>query len=196
MMRQRWSAWMLVLGVLLIGAASVHAQLETPLPPLNGVMICESGGGEVLTRYPALGTNQSELTVFAMGKPFCEFTAEDGSSISVPLDVLAANGPTLAVIAYTYPPEFVLTGSTANPSYLYCDQLGGTINFGNTSALGSGWVREDDPADFRTYCVFADGSMIDSFGVFYKSNSTIRGADLTPMFGWTADAAFKDVFGE
>ena len=110
-----------------------------------------------------------------MGKPFCEFTAEDaGSSISVPPDVLAANGPTLAVIAYTYPPTFVSTGSTANPSYLYCDQLGGTINFGNTSATGSGWVLEDDATDVRTYCVFADGSMIDSFGLFYKSDRTIR----------------------
>lgn len=55
--------------------------------------------------------------MFALGKPFCEFTAGDGSSISAPLDVLAANGPTLAAIAYFYPPAFVPDGTTANPSY-------------------------------------------------------------------------------
>ena len=186
-----------VIGLFAV-AGAVSAQIETPLPPLNGVMMCESAGGTVVTRYPAIGTNEAEsnLTVFALGQPFCEFTADDGSSISVPLEVLAANGPTLAAIAYFYPPAFVPTSSSANPSYFYCDQLQAAINFGNTGALGSGWVREDDATDFRTYCVFADGSMIDSFGVFYKSDGAIRGADLTDVFGWKPGPEYEGFFGE
>lgn len=187
---------LLVLGMILLVAASVSAQIETPFPPMNGMMLCESAGGTVVTRYPAIGTNNPEsgLAVFALGKPFCEFTAEGGSSISAPLDVLAANGPTLAAIAYFYPPEFVPDGTTANPSYTYCAQLGGAINFGAASANGSGWVREDDIHDTRTFCAFADGSMIDSFGVFYKSNDTIRGADLSEVFTWKPGREYEGTF--
>ncbi|MBL8146839.1 MAG: hypothetical protein JNL34_10685 [Anaerolineae bacterium] len=177
-------------------AISVRAQIETPPPPMNGVMLCETAGGTVVTRYPALGTNnpETDLTVFALGKPFCEFTAGDGSSISAPLDVLAANGPTLAAIAYFYPPAFVPDGTTANPSYTYCNQLGGAINFGAVSATGSGWVSADDVNDTRTFCVFADSSMIDSFGVFYKSDGAIRGADLSSAFTWQPGREYAGTF--
>ena len=196
MKHRRTIGVLLLLGMLALMAAAVNAQIETPLPPMNGVMLCESAGGTVVTRYPAIGTNNPEsgMAVFALGKPFCEFTAEDGSSISAPLDVLAANGPTLAAIAYFYPPEFVPDGTTANPSYTYCAQLGGAINFGAVTAMGSGWVREDDATDFRTYCVFADGSMIDSFGGFYKSDGTIRGADLSGVFTWQPGREYRDTF--
>ncbi|HYO88610.1 MAG TPA: hypothetical protein VER79_08165 [Candidatus Limnocylindrales bacterium] len=186
----------LVTVVLLVQAGMVSAQLETPLPPLNGVMMCESAGGTVVERYPALGTNNPNagLLVFALGKLFCEFTAEDGISISVPLDVLAANGPTIAAIAYAYPPEFQPDGTSGNPSYIYCGQLQSAIQFGAVTQLGSGWVSTEDETDTRTYCVFADGSMFDSFGLFYKSNGTIRGADLTGLFGWTPGPEFEDFF--
>lgn len=196
MAAKRGLVWMLILGILVIGAGAVSAQIETPFPPMNGVMLCESAGGTVVTRYPALNTNEApeNILVFAMGKPFCEFTAEDGSSISAPLDVLAANGPTLAAIAYFYPPAFVPTSSSANPSYFYCDQLEAAINFGHSGAVGSGWVNENDATDVRTYCVFADGSMIDSFGVFYKSDGTIRGADLSDVFTWKPGPEYKDLF--
>ena len=181
----------------LLSAIAVSAQVETPPPPANGVLLCETSGGTVVNRYPAIGTNNpnTDLEVGALGKPFCEWTDDDGASISVPLDVLAANGPTMAVIAYTYPPEFVSDGTTSNPSYTYCNQLQGAINFGQTGALGAGWVSEDDINDFRTYCVFADGSMINSFGVFYKSDGTIRGADLTETFSWTPDSDLEGFFG-
>ena len=197
---KRWKIFgaVLVVGLLLVVAVAVSAQIETPPPPLNGVMLCESAGGTVVIRYPALGTNNpaSGLTVFALGRPFCEFTASDGSSISAPLEVLAANGPTLAAIAYFFPPEFVPDGTTVNPSYTYCAQLGGAINFGAASVMGSGWIREDDTSDTRTFCVFADGSMLDSFGLFYKSDGAIRGADLSGVFAWQPGPEFEGVFGQ
>ena len=175
--------FMVVLAAgLLVGAAVASAQPATPLPPLNGVMMCESAGGTVVTRYPQIVTSGG-MALGALGQPFCEFTADDGSRISAPLDVLAANGPTLAVVAYTYPPAFVPDGTTVNPSYTYCAQLGG--------ARMLDWVRADDPTDAVNFCVFGDGSIADAFGVFYKSDGTIRGADLTPLFGWTAGAEYR-----
>ena len=30
-------------------------------------------------------------------------------------------------------------------------------------------------------CVFADGSAIDEFGIWYYANGTVRGADLAPI---------------
>lgn len=179
-------------------AVLAYAQLETPEPPADGAELCTSHDGTVVTRYPANGTNNLQtLQLFALVKEFCEFTAEDGSSISVPLDVLAANGPTIAAIAYYYPPEFQSSGNpSANPSYLYCDQLAGAINFGPASVSGSGFVNIDNPEDFRTYCVFADGSMADSFGIFYHSdNDTVRGTDLNGILAWPGDRAYRNFFG-
>ncbi len=188
-------------GIVMVSLALTglaYAQLETPEPPADAAALCASHSGTVVTRYPANGTNNPQtLQLFALVKEFCEFTADDGSSISVPLDVLAANGPTIAAIAYYYPPEFQSSGNpSANPSYLYCDQLAGAINFGPASVSGSGFVNIDDPEDFRTYCVFADGSMADSFGIFYHSNEgTIRGADLNGILAWAGDEAYAHFFG-
>ena len=33
-------------------------------------------------------------------------------------------------------------------------------------------------------CVFADGSSIDEFGLWYHANDVIRGADLAPRFAY------------
>jgi len=48
---------------------------------------------------------------------------------------------------------------------------------------GGGWT---DPAQaaftVMVPCTFADGSSIDTFGLWYHANGTIRGADLAPLF--------------
>jgi hypothetical protein len=187
----------IVAVVSLVLTGPVYAQLETPGPPADGAELCASHDGAVVTRYPAGGANNPEtMQLFALVRDFCEFTAEDGSSISVPLDVLAASGATIAAIAYYYPPMYQSTGTPgANPSYIYCDQLAGAINFGLNTTTGSGFVSVDDPSDFRTYCVFADGSMIDSFGIFYHSNGIIRGKDLNGVLAWPGDENYAGFFG-
>jgi putative hemolysin len=174
--------------VLILGAAGVLAQVETPLPPLDGVALCELAGGTVVERSPVVHVSSKGQALGAFGQPFCEWTAADDSVISVPLNVLAASGPTLAAVAYFYPPTVVPAETVVNPSYTYCAQLQG--------AAMLEWIKTGDPIDVRNYCVFGDGSMIDAFGVFYKSDGTIRGADLSTVFSWRPGPEYADTFGE
>jgi hypothetical protein len=54
--------------------------------------------------------------------------------------------------------------------------------FGN-AASGGGWVDQTRKTFVvMTMCVFADGSAIDEFGIWYDTNGTVRGADLAPLF--------------
>jgi putative hemolysin len=154
---------------------------------------CEEQGGTVVTRYPAMNTNNADdIVPFAGRVAFCEWhDVEESGIASLPVEVLYAELPTLAAIAYLDPPPFEQSGNpSANPSYTYCDQLGGAINFGAVNASGSGWVNEDAPTDVIAVCVFADGSMMESFTLFYKSDGTIRGADLTERLRWNLKVGF------
>jgi hypothetical protein len=45
-------------------------------------------------------------------------------------------------------------------------------------------------------CVFADGSAIDAFGIFYYANDTVRGADLAPLFRYQPGTRLPAVFEE
>ena len=77
----------------------------------------------------------------------CTFhRASDDTSISVGLRTLASRTPTQAVLAYLGRPKADPTTGGANPASIYCGQLGGT-------ELLDG------------ICRFADGSMIDSWGL-------------------------------
>jgi inhibitor of cysteine peptidase len=153
---------------------------------------CTSQGGTVTTRYPAYNTNAStaDWLRLAGSRDFCTFLAaadDTGfqSQISIALDTLYADGPTLAVLAYLEPvalPAF--TG--ANPATLYCNKLGGTDIWGGmNNAAGGGWVTEaaDSPTDNQVVgmCVFPDLSAIDSWGLTYKANNIIRGTDLSKV---------------
>jgi putative hemolysin len=147
---------------------------------------CADAGGTVVTRYAAYGTNNPlTMTRYAHEEDYCEFVGEDESRISLPVDDLYADAPTLAALAYLNPPAAEdSTNPGANPAYRYCTQIGGAIAFGLENASGSGWVNVDDDADVAAMCVFADGSMLDSFGLFYHSADIVRGADLTTLFRW------------
>jgi putative hemolysin len=94
----------------------------------------------------------------------CTFRREsDGSRISVGLRTLASRTPTLAVLAYLERPAIVSVSGGANPASVYCAQLGGS------EALAG-------------ICRFSDGSMIDSWGLSYHTQGSVRGRDLTPVF--------------
>ncbi|MCC7165668.1 MAG: protease inhibitor I42 family protein [Anaerolineae bacterium] len=151
---------------------------------------CNEKGGTVTTRYPTYNTNASVSgwLRLAGARDFCTFHAPADSTgfqsqISIALDTLYADEPTLAVLAYLEPvslPPF--TG--ANPSTGYCTKLGGTDVFGGmNSAAGGGWVTDesDSAANLQvvSMCVFPDLSSIDSWGLTYKANGVVRGVDLT-----------------
>jgi putative hemolysin len=181
---------MLLALLLLVLVVPAFAQEATPEAD-DAAAYCEAQGGTVVTRYPAAGTNNADTIMrFAGVLDFCEWNEVEESGIaSLPVNVLYADLPTLAATLYLAPPEFEASGSpSANPSYLYCGQLGGAINFGGINASGSGWVNEADSGDVIAVCVFADGSMMESFTLFYKSDGTVRGADLTKRFRWDAAA--------
>lgn len=180
---------------------TVSATTEAGTPaPMTGMDMsngdaakyCTDNGGTVTTRYPAYNTNapQEQWLRLAGSRDFCTFYAtadETGfqSQISIALDTLYADQPTLAVLAYLEPlslPPF--TG--ANPSTLYCTKLGGSdVWGGQDNAAGGGWVTDasDSKTNFQivNMCVFPDGSAIDSWGLAYKANGVVRGQDLTKL---------------
>jgi putative hemolysin len=152
---------------------------------------CVDKGGTVVTRQPVLGANLDLASRVVLGgaTEFCDFRgmAGDDSAISLSLETLYSEQPTLTALAYLTKPPAPKDATGANPSTLYCIHLGGAYNFGSSMAEG-GWVATDASADqnVTNYCVFADGSMIDAWGLTYHSGGVIRGADLTPILRYQA----------
>lgn len=182
------------LFVLIVAAAvPAPAQEATPLADVEvgpAAAYCVEQGGIVRHRTPVYGTNGPELWQIELGgaRDFCEFTGGEGADppeswISISLDTLYSELPTLATLAYLTKPPLPGTSGGANPSAVYCAQLGGAYDFGGVGMAGGGWVT-DDPApalDVLNFCVFPDGSMIDAWGITYHAGGVIRGADLTPI---------------
>jgi putative hemolysin len=142
---------------------------------------CTENGGAVETRYPFYDTNSDDPLQLSGSLQVCTFTAEDSSRITVGLDTLYTDQPTLAALAYRAQTPLEPGPPSANPSSIYCTQLGGTDVFGGVSGAGGSWGLED-AADAISLCVFPDLSVIDSWGITYHSDNTIRGADLTDLF--------------
>jgi putative hemolysin len=183
--------------MLLAGCALAAGPTPPPAAPAGqggpAASYCTEQGGVVQIRYPVYGTNNANPTRLAGSRQFCEFTAQDNSRISVALDTLYAEQPTLAALAYRAKQPVKPNTSGVNPSSVYCSQLGGTDLFGGVNAAGGGWVVEGKADDVLAECVFPDLSSIDSWGLTYHSNGTIRGADLTDKFRYrptTPPAAF------
>ena len=141
---------------------------------------CTQSGGTVETRYPFYGTGGSNPLQLAGSMPVCTFTATDQSRIFVALDTLYTDQPTLAALAYQAKVPMQPNKSGGNPSSFYCTQLGGTDSFGGVNAAGGGWAKAD-ASDVISMCIFPDLSSIDSWGLTYHSEGTMRGADLTNL---------------
>jgi hypothetical protein len=182
--------------VLALAPAPAGAQAEDPESPqgLHAALHCAQSGGNVRTRYPVYGTNTATPLRLAGSRRFCEFEARDGSRIVVALDTLYATEPSLAVLSYLTPPIIEAAPRGVNPSSVYCSQLGGTDQFGGVSAAGGGWVLETPAGsttaapDVEAMCVFPDLSSIDSWGLTYHADGTVRGADLAPLFRYQPPA--------
>lgn len=143
---------------------------------------CTSTGGAVETRVPAYGTNgppQSWLKL-AGHQDFCRYTASDHSHIHLNLETLFTPQPSLAALAYYAKTAWNGLGN-GNPASLYCTQLGGSDLFGGINAAGGGWVELKTTDEVLEACIFPDNSTIDSWGLFYNSDSIIRGIDLTTV---------------
>jgi putative hemolysin len=176
----KYLALALTLGLVVTGCSpgSVEkAGIQNPA----AAEYCSENGGVVETRYPFYGTNQPNPLRLAGSMQVCVFTSqEDDSSILIALDTLYTDQPTLAALAYRAQTPLAEGQPSVNPSSIYCTQLGGTDTFGGISVAGGGWGREG-AEDVISMCVFPDLSSIDSWGLTYHSDDTIRGADLTDL---------------
>ncbi|MCB8984336.1 MAG: hypothetical protein H6659_10960 [Ardenticatenaceae bacterium] len=180
---------LLLAFLLLTGcSAGTGGQVGLPANASNSAAAdyCTENGGVVETRYPFYGTNNSNPLQLSGSLDTCVFTADDGSHILVSLDTLYTDQPTLAALAYRAktPLDTGDAPASANPSSLYCTQVGGTDSFGGVNSDGGGWALEGG-ADVISLCVFPDLSVIDSWGITYYSNGIIRGADLNDILRYS-----------
>jgi len=152
---------------------------------------CESTGGKVIDRAPMYGTNgpPSSWLRLTGTRKFCQYTSsKDGSRIHVLLETLWATTPTLAALAYYTPPP-VGSGCVGNPASCYCSQLGGSDLFGGINAAGGNWFGRGSQDALLEACILPDMSSIDSWGLAYKSDGTIRGIDLTTVLRYAPPPA-------
>lgn len=150
---------------------------------------CTDQGGQLVDRVATSNTNADAAAQLQLAgrMTLCEFETGDGAEttrISVDLTTLSSAAPSLAAIAYLskVPPLQTPTPST-NPAAYQCEEaLHGTSSWGNTNVSG-GWVDATQPTFMvMDLCVFADGSAIDEFGIWYYAAGEVRGADLATKF--------------
>lgn len=169
---------------------------------------CTKQGGQVVKLTPYLNPDSDDRVELGGSMSVCQFISQDGDNVDqivVDLTTLHSKKPTLAGLAYLAQVPSSNSGAAgSNPASSYCpDDLGGTEAFGT---MGAGaWVGELDPgmeagdteplSDVIDLCVFADRSAIDDFGLFYASDGTIRGVDLSSVMRYQADDSSPEVFG-
>jgi putative hemolysin len=162
---------------------------------------CTSKGGQLVTRVATWNTNADPQAWLQLAgrSEFCEFESGSGQNatrISVDLTTLYSQQPTMAAIAYlSKVPPLTPPQPSANPAAYNCtNQLGGAADFGNTATPG-GWVDTTQPVfKVMNYCVFADGSAIDEFGIFYYATGAVRGADLAPILRYQPNGKLPAMF--
>lgn len=142
---------------------------------------CTSTGGSLELRTPVYGTNnpQQDWLQLAGHEEFCQY-ASKGARIHISLGTLYTKKPTLAALAYYAATPWNGQGD-GNPASFYCTQLGGSDQFGGTSAAGGGWVKLNSIDQSLEACIFPDNSTIDSWGLLYHSAGVIRGIDLSTV---------------
>jgi len=204
-----------ILGALLLGGVPAVAQSPAPTSPagqsavpigspspgdlMGARTVCEEKTGTVQVREAMFGTNASDHPSdwLDLGRSIelCRFQAEDGSAIFVDTLTLASPGPTLASVAYLSKVKMpAYDPNKGDPSTAYCRHLTGSSAYG-PGASGGGWVDTSDK-DFPVVnmCVFADGSMIDEWGLAYHSDGTVRGIDLAQQFVYQPKDGLPPIF--
>jgi len=151
---------------------------------------CIKNGGKVETRYPFYDTNSQNPLRMAGSLEVCTFTAPDQSRITIDMDTLYTDKPSLAASAYLQKPAVDQAPPSGNPSSAYCSKLGGTDQFGGVNAAGGGWGNQNG-SDVISLCIFPDLSVIDSWGLTYHAGGAIRGVDLAPLLRYKLDQSRK-----
>jgi hypothetical protein len=142
---------------------------------------------------------------------FCNFEGREvenpdtgfRSQIEIDVDSLYADAPTLALLAYLQAPPPDMTGYKlgVNPSTVHCGQLGGSTVFGKADDPSSGgWVKAvgdtTNAFDVMAFCIFADGSAIDTWGITYRSDGgTIRGVPLETVVRYKPMSGYPNLYG-
>ncbi|GIH26856.1 hypothetical protein Aph01nite_51660 [Acrocarpospora phusangensis] len=113
-------------------------------------------------------------------RPMCVFRAPGGGHVLIGAATLASPRATLAAVAYVHSPPPPRVDSAINPDIGYCLALGGKSD-------PAGWYPIDD-ADARPipFCVFADDSVIDTWGLASRAVSPARAPDLRAKFRYRA----------
>ena len=188
-----------VVMILVLSGAALNAVAQTknsktakPTKLGQEEAYCTATGGLVEVRYAVYGTNNSQQDWLHLSgvEPFCQYTlAADGSRIHLSLDTLFTTKPTLAALAYYAQVPWNGQGQ-GNPASYYCTQLGGA-EIGATDLAGGGWVATSGIDQILEACVFPDNSTIDSWGLFYHSDSIVRGIDLSIVLKYSNPYAAK-----
>ena len=181
-------------GIALVLASGLTSAVSAQSEPTQAEQYCTEKGGNVVELKPYLQPDSDAKVELAGSMNVCQFISQDGDSptqLVVDLLTLHAENPTLAGLAYLAKvPSSNAGAAGSNPASSYCPvDLAGTEAFGTTSS--GAWVGALDPGmeagDAETLgntinlCVFADRSAIDDFSIFYHSDGTIRGIDLTTV---------------
>lgn len=146
--------------------------------------ICTKEGGKVQD-YVLYNGKAPEGIPMARPMQVCSFpnkAAGTNNAFIVSLDTLASTKPTLAVLAFQarIPPMPATSGSSTNPSNLYCNQLGGTtavdspvIYLPIPSAKLDWWTKKPDGSWKRgdDFCTFPDGSAMSPWTLYMHANT-------------------------
>lgn len=187
------------LGIIVLLMASFGAAAQTAKGKIAKSSIvdqakayCTATGGVVELRHAVWGTNnpQQDWLWLTAEESFCQYTlADDGSRIHLSLQTLYSSKPTLAALAYYSQVAWNGQGN-GNPASYYCTQLGGA-EIGATDFSGGGWVLLGSIDESLEACIFPDNSTIDSWGLFYHSDSIVRGIDLSTVLKYPNPYAAK-----
>ena len=191
------------LGMALVLASALASAVSAQSEPTQAEKYCTEKGGNVVELKPYLQPDSDAQVELAGSMNVCQFISADGDSptqLIVDLGTLHGENPTLAGLAYLAKvPSSNAGAAGSNPASSYCPvDLAGTEAFGTASS--GAWVGALDPGmeagaeepigNTVNLCVFADRSAIDDFALFYHSDGTIRGIDLTTVMRYqpTADS--------
>ena len=174
---------LLALGTLGLMAAlgpctMVQAAKAKPAAPApTGPERCEaSGGREVIWTLRTPLKEPARAQFDQRGRlPACEWRAADGSKLGLSMRTLAAVQAPQAVKAWLKPVAFDAKGG-GSPAAHYCYQIGGT----STTIVH--WGARGAAAGEMGLCLFADGSAIDDWALFYKQGGDLRGMDLATLW--------------
>jgi hypothetical protein len=182
------------LGLALALTSALATTVSAQSQPTQAERYCTDQGGNVVELKPYLQPDSDSQVELAGSMNVCQFISQDGDTptqLIVDLLTLHSENPTLAGLAYLAQVPSSNSGAAgSNPASSYCPvDLAGTEAFGTASS--GAWVGALDPGmeagDTETLgntvnlCVFADRSAIDDFSIFYHSDGTIRGIDLSTV---------------